>query len=224
MSSKIIDRIRKVLSRTESSNVHEASTAAALAARLMTEHKLSAVDLNVDDEGKVFKFRDMDDVFHLNWKKALLTYVARAFFCEAVFNRAAKKGRLVGKPDDLEVAVEAYQHLLESINRELRVYMTEFPEASRDAFRKGCVTGVVDRMKRDREAFEKTNERALVLSKTTNRDLREFLAQHFGAPLVINEKTERPTDESSYADGYLAGLEMTVVTSKSKKQLPENEK
>lgn len=48
--SKIIDRIRKLLALTQSTNEHEAAAAGAKAAQLMREHEIGEAMLRISDE------------------------------------------------------------------------------------------------------------------------------------------------------------------------------
>ena len=52
---KILDRIKKLLALSMSSNVNEAANAAAASQRLMLEHRLTEVDVSDAQEGQMFE-------------------------------------------------------------------------------------------------------------------------------------------------------------------------
>ena len=81
---KILDRVKKLLALSTSSNVNEAANAAAAAQRLMLEHRLTEADVSDTQEGQMFELSMGAVGFASRWKFVLVTAVARAFFCEAV--------------------------------------------------------------------------------------------------------------------------------------------
>lgn len=121
-TTKILDRIKKLLamSNARGGSANEVAVAAAEAARLMQLHKLTEQDIPTDAaEGP-----DMVDLpagadFLDSWRFVLVTCVARSFMCEAVGLRAAgrRKVRVVGRREDVEVALEVYRHLAQEIER-----------------------------------------------------------------------------------------------------------
>lgn len=120
--AKISDRIRKLLALAGSTNnPNEAANAATAAQKLMQEHKLSEVDVSeATSDGSVITEVAMGaQGFMASWKFTLISKVAQAFFCEAVGLRVGqrRKVRLVGKKNDIEVAIEVYAYLLKEIER-----------------------------------------------------------------------------------------------------------
>ena len=121
-TTKILDRIKKLLamSNARGGSANEVAVAAAEAARLMQLHKLTESDIPTDaSEGP-----DMVDLpagadFLDSWRFVLVTCVARSFMCEAVGLRAVgrRKVRVVGRREDVEVALEVYRHLASEIDR-----------------------------------------------------------------------------------------------------------
>ena len=125
---KILDRVKKLLALSTSSNVNEAANAAAAAQRLMLEHKLTEIDVSdiQDDEGmnatwtaRIFELSLGASGFSSRWKFVLVTAVARAFFCEAVGLRVGqrRKVRIVGRKEDVEIAARVFRYLHAEINR-----------------------------------------------------------------------------------------------------------
>jgi hypothetical protein len=127
---KILDRVKKLLAlaKDKGGNANEVAAAAALAASLMQAHKLTEADVPTEDpEGP-----DMVDLpagadFLDSWRFVLVTCVARSFMCEAVGLRSAgrRKVRVVGRREDVEVALEVYRHLAGELERLTAAYEGE---------------------------------------------------------------------------------------------------
>jgi hypothetical protein len=87
----------------------------------MQEHKLTEVDVSeVADGGSAITELPMGaEGFMADWKFALISNVAKAFFCEALALRVGKrrKVRLIGRKDDIAAAVAVYTYLLKEIER-----------------------------------------------------------------------------------------------------------
>jgi hypothetical protein len=119
---KILDRIKKLLALAQGKggSANEVAVAAAEASRLMQLHKLTEADIPTDGaEGS-----DMVDLpagadFLDSWRFVLVTCVARSFMCETIGLRSAgrRKVRVVGRREDVEVALEVYRHLAKEIER-----------------------------------------------------------------------------------------------------------
>lgn len=118
---KIADRVRKLLSLSRSSNANEAANAARMAQELMQEHKLAEADVTEETKDG----SDLIDVamgsagFMATWKFALMTSVARAFFCDTIGLRVGnrRKVRVVGRRDDVAVVGEVFRFVVKEIER-----------------------------------------------------------------------------------------------------------
>jgi hypothetical protein len=217
--------VRKLLALANSSNINEATSAAASAARLMQEHKLTAADVAADDGSKITELPLGAEGFMASWKFALITGVARAFFCEVVALRVGprRKIRVVGKKDDAEVAVGVFNYVIKEIDR-----LADLDVATRDArevmaegridvrgykenFRKGAAEGVAERLKQEMERFKNSGEKALVIVNSSKDDLRDYLKAKYGASKVIERDAPKTTaDAEAYLRGYEKGRDITV--------------
>lgn len=224
-ASKIADRIRKLLALANSSNVNEAASAAAEAARLMNEHKLTATDVAADDGSKITELPLGAEGFMASWKFALVTGVARAFFCEAIALRvgARRKIRIVGKKDDAEVAVGVFNYVVKEIDRlaDLDVETYDAREIMREGridvrvykenFRKGAAEGVATRLKEETDRFKNSGERALVVVTQSKDELRDYLRNKYGASKVVDKEAPKTDAEAeAYLRGHERGEDITV--------------
>lgn len=224
-TSKIADRIRKLLALANSSNVNEAASAAAEAARLMNEHKLTATDVAADDGSKITELPLGAEGFMASWKFALVTGVARAFFCEAIALRAGarRKIRIVGKKDDAEVAVGVFNYVVKEIDRladedvETRDAHEIMREGNLDVrtykenFRKGAAEGVATRLKEETDRFKNSGGKALVIVTQSKDELRDYLRNRYGASKVVDKDAPKTAaDAEAYLRGYERGESISV--------------
>lgn len=126
---KIVDRIRKLLALSESSNEHEAANAAAQAARLMAKHGIESVETADPDLDPV---GDNSDLFveigrgkrMIPWKWNLATVVAEAGQCKpyALHRKAGDQilGLMIafiGRRSDAETCCYLYLYLINELRR-----------------------------------------------------------------------------------------------------------
>ena len=75
IQEKIIDKIKKLLALSKSSNEHEAANAAARAAELMAEHQIAEASIRVEDETHVAEPIQVERIYEarkrIAWKGAL---------------------------------------------------------------------------------------------------------------------------------------------------------
>lgn len=126
MSDKesIIERVKKLLALSTSSNPHEAATAAALANKLILQHALSQHELLGTSETPIY---DKEPVFSTKrvtmWKYNLLMVLAKNYGCKVIicdkakdifadkFSRTETNYRLIGAPSDIEVIKYLFSYL-----------------------------------------------------------------------------------------------------------------
>lgn len=194
---KILDRIKKLLAMAQGKggSANEVAVAAAEAARLMQLHKLTEADIPTDSvDGP-----DMVDLpagadFLDSWKFVLVTCVARSFMCEAVGLRAAarRKVRVVGRREDVEVALEVYRHLAGEIDRLTAAYEGEagdFDDAYDDIW--GEIFG----------DYVYPAEMGSV-----DRSRARFEGQSFADRPAPRRRSVDPMRRESYRDGLVAGI------------------
>jgi hypothetical protein len=198
---KILDRIKKLLAvaQGKGGTANEVAVAAALAAQLMQAHKLTEADIPTDaTDGP-----DMVDLpagadFLDSWKFVLVTCVARSFMCEAVGLRSAgrRKVRVVGRREDVEVALEVYRHLAGEVDRLTAAYDgdDEWAREVDEGF-SGIFGGVFDYYEED--------------MGPTDRVRANIEGRHFGdlRPGGKRKKKEiSPERRAAYRDGLVAGI------------------
>lgn len=110
---KALDRIRKCMRLSRSSNPHEASAALRQAQALMREYAVSEADL-LASEASEARARSRAAKTPVNWEVALANMVAECFGCEVIFCEGARTGEFafIGAGAHAEIAGYAFAVLL----------------------------------------------------------------------------------------------------------------
>jgi hypothetical protein len=118
---KTIERVQKLLRLAESSNVHEAATAAARAQELMTRHRIDAAWVHAD-AAAIEDHRDRPLVTSVRlprWRVMLAAAVAETNGCRVYVRRGASSSHvvIVGTRDDAASVVTLDAHLCGELER-----------------------------------------------------------------------------------------------------------
>lgn len=123
---KIIDKIKKLLSLSKSSNEHEAALAAARATELMIEHQISEAKLETGERQEEIGEHSVGDTDKsmVIWKGELAKALAQTLGCEMFWQTRhdAVAGRrvhtqIVGKTSDVQTVEYLYLYLVAEISR-----------------------------------------------------------------------------------------------------------
>jgi hypothetical protein len=132
-TSKIIDRIKKLLALSTSSNANEAAAAAGKAAQMMADYELEEADLRV--ESGASNSDPIDNIFWdgvngqrvITWKSNILMGLIKAFHChgwytyviEGEYPNRTKHNRfkVVGRRANVQTANYMYLYLEKEIER-----------------------------------------------------------------------------------------------------------
>lgn len=87
MTDKIIDKIKKCLALSASSNEHEAAAALRQAQKLMAAHGISDLDLQAAEAAEK-RSRAGAIKYPANWETALADKIAETFGCRLIFGRS----------------------------------------------------------------------------------------------------------------------------------------
>lgn len=134
--ARVIEKVRKLLALSNSSNEHEAALAAAHAQRLLAEHNLAMSELDVREEGAgEVELRVARTV--PKWLSSLFATVANGFDCFPIVTTTASHSRLrfIGVGEDPAVASCTLQFLMHELRRLANAYLrsSEAGEGRRSA-------------------------------------------------------------------------------------------
>lgn len=210
---KILDRIRRLLALSTSTNEHEAALAASKAQDLLLKYNLemSQIEQKEGDEVERWNFRTP---LAETWLDVLINGIATNNMCRVIRGKGYKDGSreggkfipgkevrhyyMFGKKPNLEVTVYMYSYLAAEIDR-----LTPKGQTAKyvRAFRIGAAAKVAERMKQELKTFQSTEEtRALVV--VTDKAVVERLKQDFPK---THSSSVTIGDSRGYYDGQAAG-------------------
>jgi len=230
--NKILDRVKKLLALSTSSNVNEAANAAAAAQKLMLEHRLPEADVSDTQEGQMFELSMGAAGFSMRWKFVLVTAVARSFFCESIGLRVGKrrKVRIVGRREDVEISARVFRYLHSEINRLAKTEIESIdwdegvcsfglglasgiehdPEQYLESFRRGAVAAVIAKFRMGEEAVVASDSRALVISKRDRDQVRAYVGSRFADTRKPGQDDVVQVDDLAFVRGYEQAQEIVL--------------
>lgn len=230
--SKVVDRIRKLLAVAAGSGAskNEVETAARLAQELMQEHKLSELDVGKEvaaDGSAIVDLPAGKDGFMATWRFALVTAVARAFFCEALGLRVgrARKVRIIGRRDDAEVVLEVTAFLVKEIERLTdefgqslndahlsieRLLEESTPSEQRRAYRAGLAFGVASTLEEQARKWRAASEKALAIYRRGREEISLYKENKFGPSRNV-VAADAGARLSAFDHGYTRGREIEIA-------------
>jgi hypothetical protein len=237
-SPKIIDRIRKLLAVASNSGAspQEVETAAKLAHEMMLEHKLSELDVGeaaTTDGSAIVDLPAGKEGFMATWRFALVTNVARAFFCEAIGLRVgrSRKVRIIGRRDDAQVVLEVTAFLVKEIERLTEDYarlpeeiflietISEGTSAAdrKKAYRAGLAFGVSSTLEEQASRWRASSERALVAYRKSREEISQYHENKFGQPRKVEADASTEVRLTAFEHGYERGRQIEIASAKEGK-------
>lgn len=227
MSEKIIDRIKKLLSLSESTNENEAALAAARAAELMLKHEIKAAQLCEEEQEDVDTIKIDESKQIVNWKANLMGGLANSLGCMFFLQKRRQGGKVVtrynvaGQPSKVDTISYMYAYLVAEINRladicyrrhalKCRSTRMAAPPARswKNAFRLGAAETIGARLKAQREETHKAAEdngqgAALVVVKDAEKAVDMYVAKKY--PKMGRTAGATFSSGSGYGAGKEAG-------------------
>ena len=113
---KLIERIKKLLALSTSSNEHEAQMAAKKASDLMKEHQINMSQVDVDDQATRSMSETVNSIQVINrrWVPYLAGACARLFDGDLIRYPSLGYFSFVGFEEDTAIATELFHHLYKS--------------------------------------------------------------------------------------------------------------
>lgn len=213
-SDKILDRIRRLLALSTSSNEFEAALAASKAQDLLLKYNLEMSQIKQDRGDEVERWNFQTPLFDV-WLGPLMNAVATANLCRVVQGKSYMPGHrngndfvpgrdmrefyLFGKRPNLEVTEFMYAYLAAEIDR-----LTPKGKGVKykTSFRIGAVNTVAERLRQELKNFQSSEEtRALIVVSDTA--LAEKVREAF--PKLSKGRSVNVGDYGAYMDGKAAG-------------------
>lgn len=214
--SPIIEKIRKLLSLSKSSNANEAAVAAAAAQRLMTEHQIAEAEVEDGEQHEQASLSEepLDTLGARapSWKEVLSSQLSQMHGCK-VWRETTRGGglppsvrtRIVGRPSDVASVRYLYAWLTSEIVRLTRKHGSGRGLRYSNSYRNGAVNGCLAAMWEARREVRATATGAALVRV----DARAEEAQAEQQRLTGELKPARPVtfkrDPEAYVRGVAAG-------------------
>jgi hypothetical protein len=228
---KLLEKIKKCLALSSSSNPHEAETALRQARKLMDAHDITVQDVQAAEVEECHA-RAGSAVYPANWETTLATKVGDIFGCKVLFSEAVPTGwgekgqwRFIGCGADPDVAKYAFDVLVRQARQARKAHIHDKLKRCRpaiktrraDLFSEGWVrsaTGVI-------AAFCGTQQRRVAIDaymsrnyptlgalksrdRNADRRLREHECNDYGAGCRAGRDAQLNRGVGSAADGRVA--------------------
>lgn len=213
MNEKVIDKIRKLFSLSDSSNEHEAKQAMLMAQKLMAKHNLEAKDIVINEKSDVHEI-ECGDYGKKTWKRILASVISNNFRCKHFYNNRGRRGFIVvfvGILEDIEIAKEIYEFAINTIeNNQKKIYrefqmLGQVTKGVKKSYAMGFIDGLNDALEEQKEDIQQ--EYGLVLQ--TPVVVVDYMADKSfkgSAPRVKMAIENRSAMIQGYDDGMEFGL------------------
>jgi len=209
---KIVDKIRKLLALSESSNEHEALLAMENANKLLMKHNLEMSDVSEVDLNEMIE----DDIISgkriMTYKTNLLNSVMKLNNCEIIVHNRVRGEKIVkalGKKHNIQVSVSMYEYLIatmEKIAKKERV-------SNLNSFRIGFAYSInqkVNEIIRERNKKQNEFDEACTALVVVEKALvKKFMREKY--PNIRTTSTKSSiSDQASYMSGRSAGASVSL--------------
>lgn len=224
----LIERVRKILQKTEAANCTqaEAENEFAFASRLMAEHNLSMDEVNASNEvTESWMQEDIHETGRWGLDDNLAYHIVREFFfIEGTFQVYGRRKtlRFFGKASNVEAAKYTWNALHAAIERQWTNYriINRRPATERRLFVTGLASGFTHKLREERQALEMERDivkgtasggTALALISVAKETHMEFKKQNpnLGKPHKANYAAVTG-DQGTLAAGYSAGRNLNL--------------
>jgi ElaB/YqjD/DUF883 family membrane-anchored ribosome-binding protein len=217
----IIDRVHKLLSLSNSTNVHEAAAAAAVANRLIDQHRLTLADLEKPEQDSVPLVEDAGYVYTSGkvtpWKTIMLHNLVAHYglyhYNDSDYSNGRKVSRfkLVGRQDDIAVCRYMFAWLVTECQRLSDSEAKGFGKIFAASYCEGFVQGVNTQLKLSREEIKKT----ATITSIVKIDARQAEAKGFAFKTVkglhtVKAKSARRMDNFAFQVGKTRGENISL--------------
>jgi hypothetical protein len=222
--SKIIDKVAKLLELSKHNNSpEEAASAAAMAQKLMFEHKISMSDLDISeskDEVEVINEVITETGNRCTWKAILVGSLARGFGANAYTSEVNGKTlyHVVATKGNVEAIEYLFPYLVNEINKLADLNFKVFGEGHgknwKNSFRLGAVNTIAKRIKEEYEnemkAVETMVGNAIVLYRDSDKRQKEFYMELRSKMKMHSVNPTINYNGSAYGIGLRAGESISI--------------
>ncbi len=209
---RILDRIKKLLRLSRSSNPHEAALALERALALSAAHQIHLASVDPDDEVAGIRHKQRQEACRISLDKRLAMRLVSTYFSVKIIV-GYKSLTIIGRAPDIQIAEYAYLFIV----RSCRNCLADYSKAQRFARRKdspikrrnyvvGFMSGIDVQLRRFKARNPSAdNAEALVKTDALERRRRdEYALQRWNLQTLPPPDLGRKNVEAQF-DGWLAG-------------------
>ncbi|QBD78006.1 DUF2786 domain-containing protein [Ktedonosporobacter rubrisoli] len=213
--SPILEKIRKLLALSTSSNPHEAALAASKAQALLAEYNLELSQVQTSEPDARYEQAHLSTGSRV-WRRQLLYVLAKYNFCQTVYDPNYKHVILIGERHNSEVVQYLYSSLVEQLEHmavtAYRQSESEFPLATwKNSFFAGALRSIDQRLDEQQKQFVAISGQCRSLVIVKNDELQKAVNKLF--PHLRAGRSRRIVRCDGYYDGIRAGR--TVALNKA---------
>lgn len=213
--SSVIDRVKKLLALSKSSNAFEAAAAANAANKLIDQHRLSESELETSDHESIIQ--DPNPLYEsgrlTKWRSTLAVVLAKHYGC-ATYNSKGRRSnifKLIGRKSDIEIVNYMFAWLSSEIER-LSSSASKAQKLDRsegkifsNSFCLGAVEGIKEQLQASRkEAAAQATSGALVKLDQRFTEADEFMRNLLNLKQV-KSYSKSSIDYGAYNSGKTKG-------------------
>jgi predicted SprT family Zn-dependent metalloprotease len=212
-TSRLLERVRKLLALAQSDNQHEAEAAALAAQKLLLKHNLERADLS---EGSAYSFRQIGRITGRvsEWERRLGNLLSEHFFVDVIWVSAfvpetGKRGSVleaIGSPDNLALAAYVYEFMLRTAEQLWLIHKREAQLAgSRDRmpYFAGVMSGFAQKLAEQARAHKQEG-----LVWVPSAGLKTYTRQRHPYLRTVSHQGHRRGD--AFSQGQRAGRDVVL--------------
>jgi len=212
-TSRIEDRIRKLLRLGQSPFEHEAQRAVELAFELAARHQIEIESLNLDEGERKIVLVAVECGLRLPLEKSLAANLLGPFFNVSVV-RCRGNVKFVGLPQDIEIARYVWEFLSETAHRLVReqraLLRGRFTENRRRNFLYGFFYGVASKLRASKAQLipEGSSTALALVDRAAER--HDFVAEQIGPTHTFALARPKRRDPDAMTSGYQRGKAVEI--------------
>jgi hypothetical protein len=203
----VLEKIKKLLALSTSSNPHEAALATAKAQELLAQYNVELSQIQTSEPASSYEQTALSTGSRV-WRRQLLGVIARHNFCDTVYDPEEKQTLLIGERHNSEVVQYLYTYLvrlLESMATEAyRQSTSHLPAITwKDSFYAGALRSINQRLREQQSQFAATSSECRSLVVVKSEELQEVV--HRFHPNLRTGRAKAVVCCDGYYDGIKAG-------------------
>ena len=221
ITGDLIQRLQKVRALTESSVPGEAAAAAAKLQEILLKYNLEMEDIEEDSPVPHDKYvkeeleLGVTSGNMINWRRILLSGIARSLMCAAFGYQGTRKMVIVGQGHNIEIVRHFYDYLSSEISRladvtwaKARIRTREHARSWKSSFYNGAVDIVVQRLEEKYQQVSNQDSHTQALVLRNERDLDDAVGHLIGR--VRKNTVRQRHSKAGYSRGVRAGKRVNL--------------